>query len=126
MVADILVVDDDPATGQIIRLALAAEGYTVTSLTDGRQVLPLLAQALPAVVLLDLHMPLISGWEVHAHIKQAGFAVPVLYMTTGVRAQEEAERFGAAGFLTKPFDLDDLVAVARRFAGTPAQHAGVS
>ena len=83
MPADILVVDDDPSVGKVIQLALGAEGYPVVSLTDGRQVLPLLARSLPAVVLLDLNMPLISGWEVHAQIKQAGYQIPVVYMTRG-------------------------------------------
>ena len=83
MTGDIFVVDDDPSVGKVIQLALEAEGYRVVTLTDGRQLLHLLAGSLPAVVLLDLNMPLISGWEVHAQIKQAGFQIPVVYMTRG-------------------------------------------
>ncbi len=121
MTTDILVIDDDPAVGKVIELALSGQGYHVLSLTDGRDAMTQLQPPLPSVILLDLNMPLISGWEVHAQIKKAGLPVAVVYMTAGGHAREEAERFGAAGFLSKPFDLNDLVAVAERFAGSATQ-----
>ena len=110
----ILVVDDDDIR-ELVALVLADEGYEVATAPDGRQALDLIARQPPCLVLLDLNLPVMSGWEVHAHLRQAAPALPVVYMTAGGIAREEARRHAAAGYLAKPFDLTDLLATVARF-----------
>ncbi len=116
----VLVVDDDPHIRHLITLALLDEGFTVEQVADGQHALERVTTSPPSLVLLDLNMPGMSGWEVHARLREIHPQVPVAYMTAGLRAREEAQRHGAAGYLAKPFDLDELVRLVRRLATTAA------
>jgi two-component system, OmpR family, response regulator MprA len=113
----ILIVDDDFAIRQAITMILESENYTVTSAADGVEALDRIAESKPAVVLLDLQMPVLTGWDVMARLRDAGSTVPVVVMTAGYRAQAEAAAHQAAGFLAKPFELDDVLSVVGRLTG---------
>ncbi len=67
---------DDRAIRQVVEMALEDEGYTVTTAANGREALAVIATRPPAVVLLDLNMPVMSGWEVTAQVQQHGPDVP--------------------------------------------------
>jgi CheY-like chemotaxis protein len=112
----ILIVDDDDAIREVVALILRDEGYRVATAPDGAQALALIAQAPPSLVLLDLHLPVMSGWELQAHLRDTAPAIPVVFMTAGAQAREEARRHAAAGYLGKPFDLTDLLRIVARFA----------
>jgi CheY-like chemotaxis protein len=65
--------------------------------------------------LLDLQMPVMTGWDVLSELRQAGTRIPVVFMSAGYRVRAEAERHGADGHLAKPFDLVSLLDTVQRF-----------
>lgn len=119
MDSHILVVDDDTGIRRLVEVVLKSEGYAVELAADGRAALEAISRRRPAVVLLDLQMPVMTGWEVHAALRLHGPRVPVVFMTAGYRAQREAETHGADGCLSKPFELEDLLDAVARFAPSP-------
>jgi len=113
----ILVVDDDAAIREVIQLALEDDGYQVTTASNGEEALACLAACNSggrALVLLDLNMPVMTGWECYERLERLPCAPPVVFMTAGPVARHEAMRHHAAGFLAKPFNLDDLETVVKR------------
>lgn len=117
MPATVLVVDDQPDIRNVIAAILEAEGYRVETAANGREALERLSAHAPSLILLDLHMPVMTGWELHERLLAEGLHITVVFMTAGEQACIEADRWGAAGCLPKPFELDDLVGVVHRFAG---------
>ena len=111
----VLVVDDDPDIRTVVALLLEEEGFSVVTATNGQEALTELAQHQPAVVLLDLNMPVMSGWELHARLREDTQPPPIVFMTAGQHACTEAARYGADDCLPKPFGLDDLLRVVLRF-----------
>ena len=113
----ILVVDDDRAIRELVSTVLSEDGFAVATAANGREALARIAAQPPALVLLDLQMPIMSGWEVLAELRAAQVQVPVVFMTAGYRAKAEAERHGADGYVAKPFDVAEVLQVVARFAG---------
>lgn len=114
--AHVLVVDDDPGIRGFILMTLRAEGYSVTAAANGHQALECVADRMPDVVLLDLSMPLMNGWQFQQCLRDLSIDVPLVFMTAGYSARTEAERHGAAGYLAKPFEVEDLLDTVARFA----------
>jgi CheY-like chemotaxis protein len=110
----ILVVDDDPAILATVREILELEGYPVVAVSDGAAALRRAEEVRPSLLLLDMRMPGLTGWEVAQQLRERGIAVPILVMTAAQDARLWAQQIGAAGFLPKPFDLDDLLAAVER------------
>jgi DNA-binding response OmpR family regulator len=108
----IVVVDDDPAIGQAIHDLLAAEDLAVESPGDGRASLPSLLRSAPDLVILDINMPEMSGWELCAILRRqpATRSVPILFLTGrhAVKDRITAMQFGGSDYLAKPFDPGDL------------------
>ncbi|MFN8559885.1 MAG: response regulator [Dehalococcoidia bacterium] len=109
--ATVLVVDDDPGIRAFISTLLDGEGYRVVVAEDGRHALACVAEQRPDVILLDLAMPVMNGWEFHNALRGMALSIPVIFMSAGYNARSEAEAYGAAGFLSKPFEVDDLLHV---------------
>ena len=109
----VLVVEDDPPLRRMIGIFLRAAGYRVCAAEDGPSGLALTRDERPDLVLLDLMMPGLDGWEVLRRIKgDAGTAaIPVLVLTASVDhpLAEQARQLGATRFLTKPIDSRVLV-----------------
>ncbi len=110
----ILVVDDDADICAVITLALEDAGYRVATATNGLEALKRMRASRPALVLLDIHMPRLDGRETLDWVQTAKLSIPVVFMTAGEQAPLEAKRHHAAGYLAKPFRLDDLLAVVER------------
>jgi CheY-like chemotaxis protein len=115
--APVLVVDDDPAIRNAVSLLLAEEGYTVQTAANGKEGLAAITTQLPALVLLDLNMPMMDGWALIDHLHTAQITVPIVIMTAGQRAAQEAARLDVAGSLGKPFEIDDLFRIVAAFVG---------
>jgi len=124
-----LVVDDDPDLRTLVRVVLEPRGFDVTEAnTGGEALVALHTDELPDVVVLDVQMPDLDGWETLAAIRsqQRTATVPVILCT--VRAQQpDVERgwaLGCDGFLPKPFSigqlLDQVTAVCERSAAERA------
>jgi len=106
----VLVVDDDPALSQFIADALEPEGYRILRAASGEEALTAVDVANPDLILLDVQMPGINGWDVLRQLRaQAGPHRPIVVMTGQYAGQEQALGSGAQGYLAKPFDLDDLI-----------------
>lgn len=121
----ILVVDDDPNIRDLVRLYLEKEDYRVLQAGDGQEALDLFRDERPQLVVLDLMLPRLDGWEVLKRLRGFG-EVPILMLTAkGERADKlEGFRLGADDYLVKPFDPVELVARVQailRRAGKGAQ-----
>src|SRR5689334_20798781 len=105
----ILVVDNDLPITEFIADALTDEGYTVRTALTAIDARALIADQRPDLVLLDLHMPGMSGAELVNELKDAGLAaMPIVLMTADALAPE-LSMDSVVYCLLKPFDLDDLI-----------------
>lgn len=117
----ILVVDDDPILRAVLREQLTAEGFDVATAENGSEALRHVMETPTDVVLLDLAMPVLDGWNAQ-RLLQAGRAtsgVPVILLSAHA-SENERRKFMEAGFvdiIQKPYELDRLVAVIRAAAG---------
>jgi DNA-binding response OmpR family regulator len=107
----ILVVDDEPTIGEVVELYLRREGFQVVTAVDGAAALAAVERARPALVVLDLMLPGLTGLEVLRRLRAAG-NLPVILLTA---RGEEADRvvgleLGADDYVTKPFSNRELVA----------------
>ena len=114
----ILVVDDEPSIRTLVEDCLTAEGYRVETATNGAEALRALEQSRPALVLLDMRMPVLDGWGFARKLKERRIKVPILVMTATQDAQQWAEQVGAQGYLPKPFEFQDLVNTVGRLRNT--------
>lgn len=106
----ILVVDDDRNLRKTIQWVLEEEGFSVQAAADGQEAMEHVIAQQPALIILDMGLPLLDGGEVAARIHaQYGAAVPIVLITADGQAEEKSRRIGAASFLRKPFDIDDLI-----------------
>jgi len=110
----ILIVEDDPATVELMEAQLHGEGYSVDSVRDGEEALQRVSQARPDLVLLDIMLPKKSGFEVCKEIKsgEETRAIPVI-MVTALKDMESRVKGIAAGaddFLSRPMDKSELLA----------------
>ena len=109
-----LVVDDEPQVRATVREALAYEGYTVSEATDGAAALDAIAKGAPDVVVFDLWMPVIDGWELRKRLLASHPDLPVVVLSAVELTSSDLIRLDASVVLEKPFALDDLYrAVAR-------------
>ena len=116
----VLVVDDDPDIREMLDLALSAEGYEVMTAADGAAALDAVREATPDLILLDLKMPGMGGEEFAERYRRGpGPRAPVVVVAAAQETAQRAAEMGAAAYLRKPFQLDDLLSLVGRFAGTP-------
>lgn len=112
----ILVVEDDLAILAMVKDVLRAEGYSPIVAKNGAEALAELERTTPALVLLDMRMPVVDGWAVARKLKTAKQRIPVVVMTAAENAARWAAEIGADGYLAKPFELQELLDTVERFA----------
>jgi CheY-like chemotaxis protein len=105
----ILVVDDEPAIRSMVAEVLETEGYPVITAANGAEALSLIDQVPPALVILDLWMPVLDGPGLARTLDQRGLDVPIVVMTASYLAQPIAGDIGARQVLHKPFELTELL-----------------
>ncbi|HEY7126163.1 MAG TPA: response regulator [Ktedonobacterales bacterium] len=113
----VLVVDDDAAIRKMLVDVLSLEGFSAETARDGREALALLEASNYQVVLLDLMMPIMDGWELCRTLRErptlrAQFSV--VLMSAGEKL-EQAQDLGADGYLAKPFDVNQLLELLEPF-----------
>jgi DNA-binding response OmpR family regulator len=117
MAAHVLLVEDEPNICEAIRFILMRDGFTVSVLSEGRDVEACVRAQRPDVLILDVMLPGRSGYEVLAALRADPDtqALPVLMLTARGQSRDraEAERVGASGFMTKPFSNTDILAAVR-------------
>ncbi|MEI6180526.1 MAG: response regulator transcription factor [Chloroflexales bacterium] len=114
MSARLLLADDEPQIGRMLKNLLSAEGYTLQIATDGQAALDLVAKWRPDLVLLELKLPLLNGEEVCRRIR-AWSQVPVVVLTMCDSEDDKVRLLdlGADDYLTKPFSVRELLARIR-------------
>jgi CheY-like chemotaxis protein len=107
----ILVVEDNADVRSAMTRLLQAAGYRVTSAADGREALQCLRREPPAVILLDLAMPVMTGWQFRAEQQHdpALATIPVVVVSAEEGLSRIAGALGAAGHVPKPVDVDALL-----------------
>ena len=114
--ARVLVVDDDATIRSYIDMALNEEGHEVLAAEHGEAALRLLDTLVPDIILLDMRMPTMDGWEfARLYHDRPGRKAPIVVMTAAQDAAQRAAQIGADAFLAKPFDLDALYGCVSRF-----------
>jgi len=121
----ILIIDDDATLRRLLRLNLSRAGYSVVEAASGEEGLRAAYEERPDLVLLDIMMPRVDGWEVCARLRQL-CDVPILMVSArGLpRHKVKGLRLGADDYVTKPFDMTELLlritAILRRAQSRPA------
>jgi CheY-like chemotaxis protein len=112
-----LVVDDDEDILYSIDMALSDEGYEVLTASDGAEALTVVQQHLPRVILLDMRMPVMDGWQfARAYHRSPGPHAPIVVVTAAREAAARAAEIGAEGVLPKPFRIEELLQMVGRYA----------
>jgi DNA-binding response OmpR family regulator len=117
MAHTILVVDDDPGVVRVVEINLTQEGYQVRTAGDGEEALASIAQEAPDLVVMDVMMPRLDGFETLKRLKgePATADIPILMLTARAQDEDVFEGYGtgAQWYLTKPFDPVELRRVVR-------------
>jgi CheY-like chemotaxis protein len=115
--ARVLVVEDDESIRDLVDLVLTSAGFEVLTASDGAAALRVVGTVRPDLVLLDMRMPVMDGWE-FARRYRAGPEphAPIVVVTAARDAAQRAAEIDANGYLGKPFDTSELVALVTHLA----------
>ena len=126
----VLVADDEPHIGRIIKMKMEQGPFRVTLAYDGREALDVLEREPVSLVVLDLMMPRMSGLDVLARMRgdEKWKSIPCIVLTAAGQEQHQrrALELGANEFLTKPFSPKKLYARAAELAGAASEGAGAT
>ncbi len=119
---DVLVVDDDTDIRESISHLLEYEGYKVVTASNGAEGFRQLKFTRPSVILLDLMMPVMDGWqfksEFDGRLELEG--IPIVVVSADGNIAEKSKSIGIQEFLTKPIDIDVLLALVKKYCLKPA------
>lgn len=118
----LLVVEDDPDLSGLMSMILGDAGYSVRVAENGAVALARVAEEMPGVILLDMRMPVMNGWEFAREFRaRYGRAARIIVVTAAENARLRAQEIEADGWLEKPFELDAVLdAVASQLAASAA------
>ena len=123
----ILIVDDEPDLLTVLRFGLEAAGFEVVQASDGEQALALARQMLPDLMILDLMLPRMDGYKVCRALKfdERYRRIPIFILSarSGEADRKLALEMGADAFVTKPYEIQDLVARIRERLGLGSRRA---
>jgi CheY-like chemotaxis protein len=108
----VLIVEDDAATRDALSIILEDEGFRVRTAANGREAIDLLHSSYrPKVILLDLMMPVMDGWQFRAAQKLTPSleSIPVVVLSADGNIRQKASAIGAACYLQKPVEINDLL-----------------
>jgi CheY-like chemotaxis protein len=121
---NVLVVEDDPDMLALTMMMVRSAGYEARGARHGQEALEQVASEMPAVILLDMLMPVMDGWQFARNFRTLyGHAAVIVVTTAAENAQERSRDIGADDVLAKPFDLERLLAKVRKFCPSNALHA---
>ena len=117
----ILICDDDPVILRLLQVNLELEGYDVLLAHHGENAIEVANAELPDLVILDIMMPRLDGYQTCEQLKQAEATkdIPVIFLSAKAQSSdiERGREYGVAEYLTKPFDPNELIAVVERVVG---------
>ncbi len=110
----VLIIEDDPTLQRVLKDNFEFSGYAVQTIADGRKGVQAVIDSKPDLILLDIMLPGINGFDLCRRIRQEGFAMPIIMLTA--KSQESdillGLNLGADDYVTKPFSIDVLLARA--------------
>ena len=111
MARNILVVEDDPNISDLIQMYLLKEGFDVRTAADGGSALGEFEKQIPDLILLDIMLPVMNGWEVLANVRRVS-RVPVIMLTAKGEVGDRIQglEMGADDYIVKPFEMKELIA----------------
>ena len=119
MAKAILVADDDPDILSIVSMSLETQGYTVYKATNGREAVDLARQHHPDLVLMDMMMPVVSGYEAVGELKADASTKDITIVGLSAKAMatdiELASGIGIDGYITKPFRIAQVLTVVEGY-----------
>ncbi len=121
MPSSVMIVEDDSDCRESLAWVLEEHGHPTITAAHGEQALSTLATTaiLPALLVVDLVMPVMGGARLLQALRASPWAsIPVIILSAGADVAQVAPRLGAAGWLRKPVDIDDLLALVRQWAPT--------
>lgn len=107
----ILIIDDEPHNLNILRIFLNSLNYQIITVEDGREAISMVKETMPDLILLDVMMPEVTGFEICKRlIAESDFDIPIIFLSANAQKEDilQGLRLGAIDYLTKPFDLDVL------------------
>jgi two-component system, chemotaxis family, chemotaxis protein CheY len=112
----VLIVDDDDGIRESIDMTLSDEGYEVLTASHGADALTLVDHHSPSLILLDMRMPVMDGWQfARAYRQMPGPHAPIVVFTAALEAAGRAAEIHADGVLPKPFSLSELLEIVGRY-----------
>lgn len=113
----VLIIEDDKIISNGLKQALTIEGYEVNCAYDGDTGLYMVKTESPDLVIMDIMMPNMNGFEVTTELRRHGDKVPIIILSARTESKDKIRGLdlGADDYVTKPFDLDELLARVRRF-----------
>jgi len=115
----ILVADDDPDILSIVSMSLETQGYTVHRATNGREAVDLARQHHPDLILMDMMMPIVSGYEAVGELKADATTKEIVIVGLSAKAMatdmERATDVGIDGYITKPFRIAQVLTVVESY-----------
>jgi DNA-binding response OmpR family regulator len=108
----LLLAEDEPALGQIVKESLETRDFEVTLCADGMQALKQFHQEAPALLILDVMMPKMDGFTLAKEIRSVDDTVPIIFLTAKSQTSDVVEGFSIGGndYLKKPFSIEELIA----------------
>jgi CheY-like chemotaxis protein len=127
----VLWIEDDPELLRLSRLILSHKGYDVIAVNDSRNGVEMVRREKPDVIMLDLMMPNVDGWEIYNHIKADPDlrSIPVIIVTAKARAADKAMAVLLAkvdGYLVKPYEQTQLLDILTKVLSRRSEDAGPS
>lgn len=122
----VLLIDDEKAISAALTIRLRAVGYDITSMSDGQSGLVEAAKMRPDVILLDIRMPGMDGYEVCIRLKSAPETshIPVIFLSANATesTRKQAMEVGGAAFISKPFEAKDVIDAVVSLMDKPGRH----
>jgi CheY-like chemotaxis protein len=116
MVSSALVIDDDDGLRELLEIILEGEGVHVESAANGKEALDRMRKHVPRLILLDMRMPVMDGWEFVRELDRCGASrPPIVVVTAATNPAQRAEEVHADAWLAKPFERRALLNVVHRF-----------
>jgi two-component system OmpR family response regulator len=111
----VLVVDDEPNLVEVVTMALRFQGFTVASAASGHEALAAVASFKPHLIVLDVMLPDLEGFEVASRLGAQRAGVPIIFLTARDATEDKVRGLSGGGddYMTKPFSLEELVARIR-------------
>ena len=108
----ILVVDDDQFENTLVQFVLDKEGYEVKTSDNPRGALQMICRRMPDLLIVDVVMPYLNGFEFATHLREEGYEIPIIFMTAQDTIESKLQGFniGADDYICKPFNHQELVA----------------